>query len=106
MHQVQHFGTKFIFIAAFLQTVSLQTLHRDQMLFVTYFYCDIFFHKHFWSKKLNTERERERERYSLQVKFNVSDEVSYRSEWFQCFRQNSQNGYESTDPIIPIYDKW
>ena len=50
------FGTKFIFIAAFLHTVSL---HKDQMLFVTYFNCDIFFHKHFWSKKLNRERERE-----------------------------------------------
>ena len=47
MHEVQLFGTKFIFIAAFLQTVSL---HRDQMLFVTYFNCDIFFTNTFGAK--------------------------------------------------------
>ena len=73
-----------------LQHFYEQLVHRDQML--TYFYCDIFFHKHFWSKKLNRERD------SLQVKFNVSDEVSYRSEWFQCFRRNSQNGFRVYRP--------
>ena len=76
------------------------------MLFVTYFYCDIFFHKHFWSKKLNTERERERERERdfLQVKFNVSDEVTFQN-GFNVSDETLKMGTESTDPIIPIYDK-
>ena len=84
MHEVQLFGTKFIFIAAFLQTVSL---HRDQMLFVTYFYCDIFFHKHFWSKKL----ERERERF-------ITSEI-------QCFRR-SELPFKTVSMFQMKHSKW
>ena len=60
---------------------------------------DIFFHKHFWSKKLNREREISYKWNSMfqtkwvtvQNGFNVSDETL-------------KMGIESIGPIIPIYD--
>ena len=49
-------------------------------------------------------RERERERDFLQVKFNVSDEVTFQN-GFNVSDETLKMGTESTDPIIPIYDK-
>ena len=40
----------------------------------------------------------------LQVKFNVSNEVTFQN-GFNVSDETLKMGTESTDPIIPIYDK-